>query len=158
MTRTTYAVIVLAAVAGLTGTACSNSGSTTTSTTTESATASASAVDKGQLPSLIPTLANTQVTKGPDDIADNGIHLHFQVPGSPADVMNAFKTALAGQKWDLTTIVSSGGSDGGGATYTGNNGAAYGVFDGGGYKDTTYIDVCAWPSKPADPNCTRGGR
>jgi hypothetical protein len=92
-------------------------------------------------------------------IPDNGIHMHFQVNGSPNDVMNAYKTALEGKGWSVTTIVTSGGGGGGGgATYTGTNGDAYGVFDGGGFNTTTYIDVCTWPSKPSNPNCSRGDR
>ena len=51
----------------------------------------------------------------------------------------------------MTPVVTSAG----GATYTGTHGDAYGVFDGGGYQNTTYLDVCAWPSKPANPNCWR---
>lgn len=114
----------------------------------------ATAVD---LKSLVPTPANTTTSKGPDSIADNGIHQYFQVSGAPSEVMNAFKAALEGKGWEVSTIVSSGGGEGGGgATYTGTNGEAYGVFDGGGYKTNTYIDVCTWPSKPANPNCQRG--
>jgi len=106
---------------------------------------------------LVPAPAGTQTTKGPDSIADNGIHLRFQVTGAPTDVMNAYKAALGTKGWAVTTVVTSGGGGGGGATYTGTNGAAFGVFDGGGYQDKTWVDVCAWPSKPADPNCVRGG-
>ena len=58
----------------------------------------------------------------------------------------------------VTTIITSGGSGGGGATYTGTHGEAYGVFDGGGFNTTTYLDVCAWPTKPAEPNCSRSQR
>jgi hypothetical protein len=105
---------------------------------------------------LVPAPAGTQTTKGPDSIADNGIHLRFQVSGAPADVMNAYKAALGTKGWEVTTVMTSGGGGGGGATYTGTNGAAYGVFDGGGYQDKTWVDVCAWPTKPADPNCVRG--
>ena len=155
MTRSAYAVMVLAAAIGLAGTACSSSDSAT-KTTAASSSAAASPVDSTQLPALVPTPAGTQNTKGPDSIADNGIHLRFQVSGAPADVMNAYKAALGTKGWAVTTVVTSGGRGGGGATYTGTNGAAFGVFDGGGYQDKTWVDVCAWPSKPADPNCVRG--
>lgn len=112
----------------------------------------------GDLKSLVPAPANTTTSKGPNSIADNGIHQYFQVDGVPNEVMSAFKTALEGKGWEMSTIVSSGGGEegGGGATYVGTNGDAYGVFDGGGFKTTTYIDVCTWPTKPADPNCQRG--
>lgn len=107
----------------------------------------------------MPTPADTQQTKGPDPIADNGIHMHYQVNGAPSDVMNAYKSALEGKGWQVTTIVTStGGGGGGGATYTGTHGDAYGVFDGGGFNTNTYIDVCTWPAKPANPNCNRGDR
>lgn len=89
------------------------------------------------LSSLIPTPAGSQRTDGPDAVHDGGTHKHFLVSGAPADVMNAYKGAL----------------EGGGATYTGTNGGAYGVFVGGGYGGTTDVDACVWPSKPADTNC-----
>jgi hypothetical protein len=27
------------------------------------------------------------------------------------------------------------------------------VFSGGGYGGSTDVDACAWPTKPANPNC-----
>jgi hypothetical protein len=148
--------MILAAAIGLAGTACSASDSAT-KTTVDSSTAAAIPVDRATLPTLVPAPAGTQTTKGPDSIADNGIHLRFQVTGAPTDVMSAYKAALGTKGWAVTTVVTSGGGGGGGATYTGTNGGAFGVFDGGGYQDKTWVDVCAWPSKPADPNCVRGG-
>lgn len=172
--RSAYSVAAAALAIGLIASACGSSpssGSTTSAatsaasnttaaaTTTAQATAATTPSDSAQLPSLIPTPANSQTTKGPDNIPDNGIHMHFQVNGSPNDVMDAYKTALEGKGWSVTTIVTSGGGGGGGgATYTGTNGDAYGVFDGGGFNTTTYIDVCTWPSKPSNPNCSRGDR
>ena len=156
MTRSAYAVMILTAAIGLAGTACSSSDSATKTTTASSSAAAASPVDSATLPTLVPAPAGTQTTKGPDSIADNGIHLRYQVTGAPSDVMSAYKAALEGKGWAVTTVMTSGGGGGGGATYTGTNGAAYGVFDGGGYQDKTWVDVCAWPSKPADPNCVRG--
>ena len=156
MARSAYAVMILAAAIGLAGTACSASDSAT-KTTVDSSSAVAIPVDRATLPTLVPAPAGTQTTKGPDSIADNGIHLRFQVTGAPTDVMSAYKAALGTKGWAVTTVVTSGGGGGGGATYTGTNGAAFGVFDGGGYQDKTWVDVCAWPSKPADPNCVRGG-
>jgi hypothetical protein len=153
---------------GLIAPACSSSSNSGTGTsaapasTASKTTAAASTTpgDSTQLPSLIPTPANSQQTKGPDKISDNGIHMYFEVNGSPNDVMNAYKTALEGTGWSVTTIVTSGGGGGGGggggATDTGTHGDAYGVFDGGGYNNTTYVNVCAWPSKPANPNCGGG--
>jgi len=171
MKRSAYPLLAAALAVGVTVSACgspSNSGSTTTgasasssSQATTSATKSSPPAASGnaaQLPALIPTPANSQQTKGPDNIADNGIHMYFQVNGMPTDVMNAYKAALEGKGWSVSTIMSSGGGGGGGATDTGTHGDAFGVFDGGGYNSTTYIDVCAWPSKPMNPNCTRGGR
>lgn len=121
-------------------------------------TAAADPVSSMRLQSLIPAPANAQQTFGPDDIADNGIHMRYQVSGSPTDVMTGFKAALQGKGWAMTTIITGTGGGGGGATYTGTNGAAYGVFDGGGYENNTWVDVCAWPSQPAEPNCSRDGR
>ncbi len=86
------------------------------------------------LPSLIPVPAGTERTDGPDTISDNGIHLHYVVNGAPADVVSAYKGALQGQGWNVTTIVTSGG----------------------GFGATTYVNVCVWPSQPVEPNCGRG--
>lgn len=147
----------LVAVISLAAAGCSSSPD---SGTKDSAGSSAStpSVSPVQLQALVPVPAGSGHTDGPDAISGNGIHLRFVVKGAPADVMNAYKAALTGKQWDVTTIVSSSGgpSGGGGATYTGTKGNTYGVFDGGGWGDTTYLNVCAWPAKPAEPNCSRG--
>ena len=125
--------------------------------TTEPAPPPALALDTGALAALIPTPPNSE-PGGPDTILNGGIHMHFKANGAPNATLAAYKAALEQKGWDVTTIVSSTGDSGGGGTYTGTNGDAYGVFDGGGFNTTTYIDVCAWPTKPDEPNCTRGGR
>lgn len=159
--RTFSALAAAAAAVGIIASGCSptNEEASTATTTEASASAAATTAKAADLKSLVPTPANTAVTKGPDAIANDGAHLHFQVDGAPKEVMNAFKADLQRKGWDVTTIVTSlNGGAGGGATYTGTNGEAYGVFDGGGYDNKTYVDVCTWPTKPADPNCARGER
>jgi hypothetical protein len=159
----TYVPAAVAMTMGLVAAACSSSPNSTTAsststtspktvtTTVSQATTTSSA--STDLRSLIPTPPNTARTDGPDYIADSGIHLHFLVNGSPNDVMAGYKTALEGASWAVTVESSGGSGGGGGATYTGTNGNAYGVFSGGGYGGTTDIDACAWPVKPASPNC-----
>lgn len=162
MTNHTATCLVGALAIGLAATACgpvTEKAEATTTTAPAATTTATTAAGGGEaLASLLPTPADVQQTKGPDDIADGGIHLHYQVNGSPNDVMTAYKNALQSKGWALTTIISSSGGGGGGATYTGTHGDAYGVFDGGGYANTTYIDVCTWAAKPANPNCSRGDR
>ncbi|WP_238390858.1 MULTISPECIES: hypothetical protein [unclassified Mycolicibacterium] len=160
--RTTTCFVATLAI-GLAATACSpvseKAEATTTTAPPATTTVTTAAAAGGASPtSLLPTPADVQQSKGPDDIADGGAHLHYQVNGSPNDVMTRYKNALQDKGWTVTTIVTSGGGGGGGATYTGTHGDAYGVFDGGGYANTTYIDVCSWPAKPANPNCSRGDR
>ncbi|WP_458316472.1 hypothetical protein [Mycolicibacterium brisbanense] len=151
VTPNTCALAALAVAVGFAASACAASSDSAAQTTTPAAS-----VD---LPSLIPAPADTQQTKGPNQIADNGIHMFYQVNGAPNDVLNAYKSALESKGWQVTTIVTSaGGNSGGGATYTGTHGDAYGVFDGGGFNTSTFIDVCTWPSKPANPNCSRSDR
>lgn len=153
VTRNTCALAAVAIAVGLMSSACSSSSEPAAQTTHETATTGT------DLQSLLPTPADTQQTKGPNQIADNGIHMFYQVNGTPNDVLDAYKSALEGKGWQVTTIVTSaGGSSGGGATYTGTHGDAYGVFDGGGFNTSTFIDVCTWPSKPANPNCSRSER
>lgn len=146
-------VVVALVALGLSASACSSTTDHANATTTTAGPPATSSPE-----SLLPAPADTQQTKGPDAIADNGIHMHYQVNGAPHDVMAAYKSALEGKGWSVTTIITSGGAGGGGATYTGTHGDAYGVFDGGGFEKNTYIDVCTWPAKPADPNCTRADR
>jgi hypothetical protein len=170
MGRNTYALAAAATVIGLVASACgssSNSGTKTTeatsttshttqATTTSQATATTATTGGTQLQSLIPTPANTQRTDGPDALPDDGIHMHFLVNGSPTDVLDAYKTALEGKGWSVTVVSSGGGGGAGGATYTATHGDAYGVFGGGGSGSTTDVNSCAWPSKPANPNCGGG--
>jgi hypothetical protein len=161
MRRHTSALATTAMAIGLVASACggsSNSGTGTSSSTSQAATttsqATATTTTSGgpQLQSLIPTPANTQRTDGPDAIPGNGIHEHFFVNGAPTDVMNAYKSALEAAGWAVTVVNSGSGGEGSGATYTANHGDTYGVFNGGG-SFATDIDACAWPSKPANPNC-----
>lgn len=172
MKRNAYALAAAAMAIGLVASACSsspNSSTTTTgaatsttsktveaTTTTSQGTTTTTTSGSADLQSLIPPPASTQRTDGPDSIHDNGIHTHFLVNGSPAPVMDAYKTALEGKGWALTVENSGAGGGGGGATYTGTNGGAYGVFTGGGYGSTTDVDACAWPSKPSNTNCGHG--
>jgi hypothetical protein len=155
-------VAAAALAVGLVSSACGsapNSGTASgTGATSKTVTASVSQATttsnaNPDLRSLIPTPAGTQRTDGPESIPDNGIHLHFLVNGSSNDVMAGYKTALENASWAVTVVSSGGGSGGGGATYTGTNGSTYGVFSGGGYGGTADIDACAWPAKPANPNC-----
>ncbi len=164
MRRDIYAVAAAAVVIGLVASACSSSPnpSTTTSatigatTTTPQGAATTTASGSTNLQSLVPAPANTQRTDGPDPIHDNGIHTHFLVNGSPTQVMDAFKTALEGKGWSLTVENSGAGANSGGATYTGTNSDAYGVFTGGGYGSTTDVEACTWPSKPSNSDCGHG--
>ena len=132
-------------------------GSSSSASTSAAATSTAAAATPAELRALVPTPDGTVQTYGPDPIADNGIHLSFKATGGPADVVKAYKAALEGKGWAVTTIVSNdgGSSGGGGATYTGTHGNNYGVFDGGGFGTETFFNVCAWPAKPAQPNCGR---
>lgn len=163
----TCSILVATVALGATLSGCSKTTESTTATSSQAASSQAAsssaspsqatAAPGGDLMSLLPTPAGA-TAKGPDSIADNGIHVHYQVSGAPTEVMESFKKSLEGKGWDIATVVTSGGGYGGGATYTGTNGAAYGVFDGGGPSGTTYIDVCTWAAKPANPNCSRGDR
>jgi len=149
---------VLAAAVTLSGCTKTTESSVASSTAASTAASSQSAPAAVDLQSMVPTPAGTTVSKGPDSIGDNGIHLHYEVTGAPGEVMASYKKALEGKGWEVTTVEASDNGGGGGATYTGTNGAAYGVFDGGGPSAMTYIDVCTWAAKPANPNCNRGGR
>ena len=168
MRRNGYVLAAGLLAVGLVAAACGGSGessttvtetvpaSTTSTTVGATATPSAPATTAtagADLQSLIPTPANSQRTDGPDPVQESGIHKHFVVNGSPAEVMDAYKTALEAGGWSLVVENAGGGGGGGGATYTGTNGGAYGAFVGGGYGSTTDVNSCAWPSKPSNTNC-----
>ena len=147
-------IAISLAASGCSHTSDSATESSGASTPAASATQNSS---PAQLQALVPVPAGTNHTDGPDTISDNGIHLHFVVGGAPAEVMKAYRAALTSSGWAVTTIVSSDGAPGGGggATYTGTKADSYGVFDGGGWGGATYVNVCAWTSKPAEPDCSR---
>ncbi|BBZ33706.1 hypothetical protein [Mycolicibacterium confluentis] len=161
-------VLVIATTVGLALTSCGNSDSTkaedaadAAESGTTTAQVSPAPQSSADLPALIPAPAGAQETKGPNDISDGGVHVFFRVEGEPGAVMDAYQSELEAKGWQVTVITTSeGGKDsgGGGAVFTGTLGDAYGVIDGGGYEDKTFVDVCAWPSKPAKPVCDRGGR
>jgi hypothetical protein len=155
----TFSTVTAVLAVGLTLSGCAKTTESATGSSTASATAASSPAEKvpADLQSLLPAPAGA-TTKGPDSIADNGIHMHYEVKGAPGEVMDAYKQALENKGWEVNTVVTSGNGGGGGATYSGTNGAAYGVFDGGGPSEMTYIDVCTWAEKPTNPNCSRGGR
>ena len=128
----------------------------------ETTTAQAAvALTTDELSSLIPAPAEAKQTRGPDRIADDGVHVHFLVDGAPDQVMDGYQSALEGQGWQITVISTSSADNergGGGAIFTGAQSGAYSVIDGGGWAGQTFIDVCAWPTKPAKPVCDRGQR
>lgn len=147
---------------GLVVTACGSSADSNESTGepssagASSTTAGASATTTAggaDLQSLIPAPAGSQREDGPDAIQEDGVHKHFLINGAPLEVMDAYRTALEGAGWTVTVERSGGDEGGGGATYTGTNGGAYGVFDGGGRGNTTDIDSCVWPSQPTNSQC-----
>ncbi len=157
MRRPTNALVTAAAVVGVVAAGCGSSDDSPTATETETVTVSSPATtgasSSGDLQSLIPTPPNTQRTDGPDRVQENGIHMHFQVNGSPGTTMDSYKSDLESKGWSVTVRNAGGGHGGGGATYTGTNSDAYGVFTGGGYGSTTDINACVWPTKPASTNC-----
>ncbi|QKT08336.1 hypothetical protein HUN08_14865 [Gordonia sp. X0973] len=144
MTRTATALAALVLTAGVVVSGCSSS-------TTETKSPE-------DLKSSIPVPAGVTRTVGPDPIASNGIRMHYEATGAPGPSMVAYRNALRDKGWAMTTIVTSEGGTGGGATYVGSQGNAYTVVDGGGFEQQTFIDICVWPEKPAEPNCTRAKR
>ncbi len=152
MNRNACAMAAAAAAIGLVASGCTSSNNSAST----SGSASSSPASAAQLQALIPTPANTQRTDGPENIPDNGVHLHYLVNGPSSDVMSAYKTALEGKGWTVTVVASGGWQGSGGATYTATQGDTYGVFSGGGPAANADVNACAWPSKPANPNCGGG--
>jgi len=167
-----YALATAAMAIGLIAAGCGSSSDSGTATETKTVTVSpgdtattdattragqptpTTAANAGtDLQSLIPTPADTNDTDGPASVQENGVRMHFEVSGAPGATMDSYKTALEDKGWSVTVRNAGGGGRGGGATYTGTNSDAYGVFTGGGYSSTTDIDACVWPTKPSNTDC-----
>ncbi|MGE0218104.1 hypothetical protein [Mycolicibacterium sp.] len=140
----------------------SPSGTTTETTTSAPSTTSAPTTSEAiaagpgaDLAALIPTPANSERVDGPEAIHEDGVRKHFLVTGAPLETMDAYKVQLEGDGWAVTVRDSGGGEGGGGATYTGTKGEAFGVFTGGGYDTTTDVRTCVWPAEPTNPACDR---
>lgn len=162
MERARPAVAAALVALGMAVTACGSSSDSNDETSesrsagdisTTAAAATTSATGGTELQSLIPAPADSQRADGPHAIQENGVHKRFLITGAPMDVMAAYKTALEGAGWTVTVERSGGDAGGGGATYTGTNDGAYGVFDGGGHGTTAAIDSCVWPSQPTNSQC-----
>ncbi|GJF08097.1 hypothetical protein NGTWS1803_11170 [Mycolicibacterium cyprinidarum] len=172
MRSNTYVLATAAMAIGLIAAGCGSSSDSKTTTETKTVTvsptetATTGATTRSEQPtptttsnagtdlqSLIPTPADTRETDGPDSIWENGVHMHFQVDGAPVATMDAYQTDLEAKGWSVTVRNSGGGGRGGGATFTGTNNDAYGVFTGGGHGTRTHIEACVWPTEPSNTDC-----
>ena len=87
------------------------SASTTAAPTATTSAAAAPTTAGADLPSLIPTPANSQRTDGPEAIQEGCVHKHFLVSGSPTDAMDGYKTALEGSCTWPSSLNTNCGSD-----------------------------------------------
>ncbi len=142
-----FAAVLLAACS-------SGSGSSTATTGAMSSTTSSAASTTSLTPYCPPTnVAATQT--GTKAIGSGGTETDYSVTTVKySDLLAACQTGMTQNGW---TVTSSGGgganSQYGGGGLSAIKGSSYAAVEAGSGGSTVYLNVCVWPSKPADTNC-----
>jgi hypothetical protein len=90
---------------------------------------------------------------GAGAIASGGQKASFTTPADPSAVIASYRQTLPGSGWTVTGAGGAGSSHGGGAGLQATNGQRYLSINAGGPAGTTFVNICVWPSKPADDHC-----
>lgn len=98
-----------------------------------------------------PAVADAQ--KMSEEAKGAGTHIYYTSRQSAQDVMSAYRSTLEADGWTIDSMGGGGSAWGGNAGLTASKGAEYLVMSIGGETGATNIDLCVWPSKPADDNC-----
>jgi len=135
--------------------ACSSgSGSSTATTGAMNSTTSSAASTTSLTPYCPPTnVAATQT--GTKAIGSGGTETDYSVTTVKySDLLAGCQTGMTQNGW---TVTSSGGgganSQYGGGGLSAIKGSSYAAVEAGSGGSTVYLNVCVWPSKPADTNC-----
>ena len=82
-----------------------------------------------------------------------GTHTLYRSTEAAGDVIRAYQATLQSDGWTIVSSGGGGGSYGGGGGLTATKGAQYLVLSAGGPVGSTNIDLCVWPTRPADDDC-----
>lgn len=153
------ALVLVAACGGSSGTSTSD---TSTSTVASNPTTTVAPATTSAAPATTTTAAvanqSAPVLSGAtqqaqDALAGGGQHVYYVSSEGFGQVVAGYEATLQAAGW--TVQGSGGGGYGGygGGGFTATHGASYLVVNAGGGNGVTHIDVCVWPSRPADDNC-----
>ena len=160
--RRTATALGSVAVAAVLFAACSSGSSSSTSTTMKPTTATTGAMSSTTSPAASttsfpycpsPKVAATQT--GTKAIGSGGTETDYSVTTAKySDLLAVCQTGMTQNGW---TVTSSGGgganSQYGGGGLSATKGSSYAAVEAGSGGSTVYLNVCVWPSKPADTNC-----
>ena len=161
--RRTATALGSVAVAAVLFAACSSGSSSSTSTTMKPTTATTGAMSSTTSPaasttSLTPYCPPTNVAAtqtGTKAIGSGGTETDYSVTTVKySDLLSICQIGMTQNGW---TVTSSGGgganSQYGGGGLSATKGSSYAAVEAGSGGSTVYLNVCVWPSKPADTNC-----
>ena len=152
--------------AGLVGlavllTACSSGGSSSSATTTTVAAArktSTGGTSATTVTDLAPACPSSGSPSSTDAIPGGGTHTHYTFATTDyASIVTACDSGLRAAGWTVTSTGGGGYGQYGGGGGTATKGSVYGTFDVGSSGSGSYLDVCVWPTRPADTNCGQNG-
>ena len=155
--------MVVSGLAGLAvlATACSSGGSATPTTSggataTTASTAARAATITGR--DLAPACPSSGTPAATDAIASGGTHTSYTFATTDyASIVTACDSGLRAAGWTVTSTGGGGYGQYGGGGGTATKGSVYGTFDVGSSGSGSYLDVCVWPTRPADTNCGQNG-
>ena len=145
--RRTATALGSVAVAAVLFAACSSGSSSSTSTTMKPTTATTGAMSSTTSPaasttSLTPYCPPTNVAAtqtGTKAIGSGGTETDYSLTTAKYS--------------DLLAICQIGMTQYGGGGLSATKGSSYAAVEAGSGGSTVYLNVCVWPSKPADTNC-----
>jgi hypothetical protein len=148
--------------AGLVGlallvTACSSGGTATTATSaagTPTTVASKTAVTSTADTTLAPACPGSGSPASSGAVQGGGTHTSYSFATTDyASIVTACDAALRAAGWTVASTGTGGSGRYGGGGSTVTKGTRYATFDVGSSGARAYLDVCVWPTRPADTNC-----
>ena len=103
---------------------------------------------------LAPACPSSGTPASSDAIQGGGTHTYYTFATTDyASLVTTATTALTAAGWTVASTGNSGYGQYGGGGSTVTKGVRYATFDVGSSGTRTYMDVCVWPTKPANTNC-----
>jgi hypothetical protein len=137
---------------------CSSGGSAAPTTTAAGTptTAASKTADTAvtTVTNLSPACPGSGSPASSDAVHGGGTHTYYTLATTDyASVVTNCNSALTAAGWTVASTGNNGYGRYGGGGSTVTKGARYAVFAVGSSGSRTYMDVCVWPSRPANTNC-----